>query len=217
MTIAVNNLIIKVRAELNDEDSDNYRWSDTELIGWLNSGLKEAAIHKPDIYIMVSSVLLVSGTKQSLPSGGIQLMDIIRNMGSAGATPGDAIRPIDRQALDTMFPNWHSDTSSAVVKHFVFDERYPLVFYVYPPNTGTYVEEIYGATPPAVAAGGNLSVEDIWEPALIDYVCYRAHRKDSDNSSANSATSDSYFRSFLLALGAKDAIEAIADPNRRRG
>lgn len=216
MAIAVNDLITKVRAELNDEDSDNYFWATDSLIGWLNSGLKEAVIHKPDIYVTIASVLLVVGTRQEIPSGGVQLMDIVRNMGAAGTTPGNPITLIDRQVLDTMYPSWHSMTAEATIKHYIYNEQYPKVFYVFPPNTGTYVEAIYGATPPIVSAGGNIPLDDIWEPALIDYVCYRAYKRAGDNSPINAATADAYYRSFLLALGAKDAVEAIYDPNRRR-
>jgi len=216
MAIAVNDLITKVRAELNDESSDNYMWSTDSLIGWLNSGLKEAVIHKPDIYMSIGVVSLLVGTRQVIPAGGVQLMDIVRNMGAAGTTPGNPITLIDRQVLDTMYPSWHSMTAEAAVKHFIYNEQYPKVYYVFPPNTGTYVEIIYGATPATVIAGDTFPLDDIWEPALIDYVCYRAYKRAGDNSPINAATADAYYRSFLLALGAKDAVEAMYDPNRRR-
>ena len=215
MAVAVSTVIGKTRHLLNDEDADNYRWQDVELLAGLNSGQKEAAIHKTDIYTLTAAVQLAVGTKQAAPAGSTQIIDIYRNMGVAGSTPGNAIRIVPRHIMDTMTPDWHASTAAAVVRHAVFDERNPKVFWVYPPNTGTYIEMCYALVPPDTTLVGNISLDDIWETALVDYVTYRAMMKDSDDG-VNQQTALAYYRNFLLSLGAKDAAEALYDPNRRR-
>lgn len=214
MSTAVNDIID--RAELILQDITNVRWTATELINWLNDGHREVVLIKPEANTTNESVQLTSGTKQTLPSGGICLLDIIRNMGSNGTTPGNAIRLVDRRILDDQVPGWHSETASAVTKHFMFDERDPTHYYVYPQSDGTnYIEVVYSSAPTTVAAGENISIPDIYANALIDYILYRAYSKDADYAE-NSQRAVAHYQAFTVSLGAKNSAESTNDPNLRK-
>jgi len=132
-------IITKVQGILLDSSGD--RWLDTELLGYLNMAIKQTIILKPDASTKTEAVQLVSGTRQSLPATGYQLIDVIRNMGADGNTPGRIVRLLRRQTLDNSDPDWHT-TENAVVQHYTYDEREPRNFYVYPgqPATPSYVE-----------------------------------------------------------------------------
>jgi len=139
------------RAAIILQDSTNIRWPFDELLRWLHDGQREVVLRKPDAYTKSEPLqLTVSETKQSIPAAGIQLLDVVRNLGTTGTTPGRAITRTERYILDAQRPNWNTETGSSVVKHYMFDERNPKIFYVYPPQPATspgYIEIVYSASP----------------------------------------------------------------------
>lgn len=213
MSVAVNDIID--RAETILQDTTNTTWPALELIDWLNAGQIEIVLLKPEASVTNEAmVLVVSETKQSLPTTGIQLLDVVRNMGTDGLVPGDAIRLIKRKILDEQLPAWHSEAGNAVVKHFMFDDRDPKHFYVYPPQpaaTPGYVEVIYSSAPTTIAAGGDISIDDVYANALLDYILYRAYSKDADYA-ANNQRALGHYQAFQQSMRAKDAAELLNDP-----
>ena len=73
MALTPNNIFTRVADTL--QDVGNVRWTSAELLRYLNDGRRELAINKPDIYSEHSSVALVAGTKQSIPSDGNRFID----------------------------------------------------------------------------------------------------------------------------------------------
>lgn len=196
-------------------DASGVRWPNTELLGWLNEGQRAIVGFKPTAYMKSLAVQLAAGTKQAAPSDCVQLVDIARNMGTDGNTPGRAIRITNRATLDAQVPNWHAATPSATVKHYTYTLLDPLRFYVYPPqpaNGQGYVEITYGALPPAGVLGVAIAVEDVYAHTLLDYVLYRAFSKDTEfGADANRATA--HQNAFLASLTGKAEVEAGLSPN----
>lgn len=213
-TLTAQSIIDKAATIL--QDATNVRWTSNELLGWLNDGQRQIALMRPDASVTTGNVTLVSGTKQSLPAGGLRLLDVVRNMGVGGATAGDAVRLVDREILDTQVPGWHYTTASTTIKHFIFDGRNPKVFYVYPPATGTSptVEAIYSVSPSDVAAAGNtITLDDIYQNPLLDWVLYRAFSKDAEYA-ANEELAKKHVSAFMAALGAKTEVDIATSPNK---
>lgn len=213
-TITTASIIAKAGKLL--QDTTGVRWDSTELLGWLNSGQREMLIYKPNANVKTQSVKLAAGTRQSLPADAVQLIDVPRNMGTDGTTPGRAIRQTQRETLDATLPTWHSATASAVVKHFIFNPLDPKNFYVYPPQPASgqgSVEEVFGAVPPDATSNGAISVDDIYETILLDYMLYRAFSKDSEY--ADPPKADKHFNVFVTALTGKSRTEVGANPNAR--
>jgi hypothetical protein len=107
------------------------RWTDTDWLTWLNDAQREAVHVKPDIYTTNQSILLTrASTKQALPDTAIQLLEVVRNMGADGATPGSAVTVVSKETMDNTVPTWHADAATGEVDNFVYDPRDPLRFYV---------------------------------------------------------------------------------------
>lgn len=204
------------KAEIILMDTSNTRWGESELLGWHNDGQREIVVYKPDACVTNDAVQLSAGIKQSLPSGGIILIDIPRNMGTDGSTPGRSVTLVDKAILDAVNPDWPSATASATVKHYMHDPRDPLNFYVYPPQPDSnqgYVEEVYTDTPDDCATTGDtISVADIYANALINYILFRAYAKDADYD-ANDERVRSAWGAFLNSLGVQEQKEAQINPN----
>ena len=198
------------------QDTTGVRWpQDAELFLWLNDGQREIVLRKPDAYSQNLVVQLVSGTKQTIPAAGIQLLDVVSNMGT-GSTPGRAITRIDREILDEQRPNWHSETASAETKHYMFDPRDPKTFYTYPPQHSTpgYVRMVYAAAPSDLATVSSaITLDDVYAGVLLDYILYRAYSKDADLTPTAPQRAISHYNAFLAALGAKGQIDATINPN----
>jgi len=201
-------------------DKNNDRWTGSELLDWLNDGQRAVALYRPDASYINGSVQLVAGTKQTLPVGGLRLLDVIRNMGVDGATPGAPIRYIDRHQLDQLSPTWHTASSNNVAANYVFDGRYPKNFYVSPPQTTSphKIEVVYSVSPLDVRVDGvdgetiddPITLDDIYQGALVDYILYRAWNKDSLYKDENKA--NSHYTAFLRSLGVKVKVDKAFDP-----
>lgn len=195
-------------------DAGKVRWPSNEMILWLNDGQREAAIFKPNIYVLNTNVSLVAGTKQALPAEANSLVEIVRNMGAGGLVPGRPIRIATRESLDSQIPDWHAaQAATTVVKHFIYSPLDPKNYYVYPASPGgVMVEAVFNASPPDATIGGVITLDDIYSSALLNFVLYRAYAKDTEFA-ANAATSDKYYQSFLTILRGKAGGEVAADPN----
>jgi len=204
------------KAEIILQDTTNVRWPAEELLSWLNDGQREIVLRKPDSYVENENQICVSGTKQSIPSDAIMLIDVVRNMGTDGATPGRAVTPIDRKILDDQRPNWHTETGVAEVKHYSFDDRDPKHFYVYPPQPSSafgYLELICSTSPPDVAAIADImTLDDVYSNPLLDYILYRAYSKDAALSPTAPQRAVSHYGAFLASLGIKEKGEALSEP-----
>jgi len=230
--ISTKTIIDKVSILL--QDTSNVRWSTDELLGWLNIGQGVIVILKPDANVVKTDVQLAAGTSQSLPDGsstyqdhsgatlraGLYLLALTRNLGVGGTTPGKSIRIIDQDLLDAMDPDWASADASAVVSHYMYNEKLPQIFSVYPPQPTSgqgYVEIVYSALPTACASYGAstyIDLPDHYESALIDYILYRAYSKDGD-AADSAGRAAAYYNTFLDTLGRQDLKEQEVDPNLR--
>lgn len=215
MAITAGDLLAKASKILQDET--NVRWPiTTEMLGWLDTVQREAVLLKPNILTATVSHRLVEGTRQTIPADALVLIDVTRNMGADGITPGRAITPISRMKLDAALPDWHMGIyANAIVQRYVYDVKNPKTFYVYPPQPSTsqsQVELTHSVAPTSIANTGTpISLDDIYEGALIDGVLSKAYAKDSENS-ASAERSTYYRKTFLEALGLRAQVEAAIDP-----
>lgn len=216
MTITAQSIFLK--AQTVSQDQTGVRWPASEAVGWFNMGQREIAIHKPSASVSNANLTLTTSTsKQTIPATAIMLIDVVRNMGVGGSTPGRAIRVVTREVLDNTIPNWHISTPASEVIHFVFDSRDQKNFYVWPrPNGAIQVEAITCVNPTEVteSAGalvGNLALDDIYEGPMLDYLLYRTYLKDAEYA-GNAARAVAHYQAFANALGIKAKIEALLSP-----
>lgn len=213
-TTQVNALV--ARASTLIQDATNVRWPIPELVGWLNDGQREVALNKPEASVKNVSVALIAGsTKQTLPADAVLLIDVVRNTGSGGSSPGTAVRLTDREVLDAQRPSWHSDANTVgYIQHYTYDTRDPKNFYVYPkaPGGGWQIEVVYSSSPQDAVTGGVISIDDTYANALLDYILYRAYSKDAEYA-GNANLAVAHYTAFANSLGIKTQNDMSRNPN----
>lgn len=165
----VRTLFKSVSTTLQDISPQFTRWPEQEMVIVANYGQMALAKYLPQAGSRIDAIKLQAGTRQDLTkvlaanikpgdgsaaadAFGITLLDIVRNMGADGATPGRIVRICDQDTKDSNDPDWHTRTG-AVVREFIFDKAMPKVFWVVP----------------GVPVGGNVWVDINWlaEPTRI--------------------------------------------------
>lgn len=211
-----SDVIDDVRKTLND--NSEIRWTTDELISYLNAAMLQVALVRPDASAKTEAIQLVAGTKQSIPSGGLRLLDVIRNMGTDGATPGYPVTPVDRTNLDLSNRLWHKTAGKTAIKNFSFDEKTPKTFYCTPPvssTTAVYAEISYSDSPtPVTAVGDTLPLDDVYRMPLHDWVLRMAFGKEIA-SSRSQALSARYENAFYQSLGIKSRADIAVTPNAK--
>lgn len=236
----VKDVLYRVSAQLHDISPQFTRWTQRELVLWLNDGQKAIAKYMPSSCSRVDAVKLAQGTKQSiekilaanvLPGDGSSpsdvyghyLQTVVRNMGANGVTPGNSIRVVDREVLDANNPSWHTSTASSV-SQYTFDPRYPKIFYVAPgvPAGGLWVEISYLANPVEVPVLGSygmdgadqtkISVDDKYVDDLVNYILARAYMKDAEFA-ANGNLATAHANMFTSSINAQVAALTGVNPN----
>lgn len=195
------------------QDETNVVWTSPQALEWLNDGQRAVCTLRPDANALNHTVQLAVGTKQAIT--GRRLFDIVRNMGVDGLTPGRAVTLIDKQVMDEFNFNWHNATASLEVEEYVYDPRDPTTFYVSPPVSNAddvYVEISEAVNPTDVpTVNDTIELNDIYGPALIEWMCYRFFGRDSEVT-PNHGRSLSYLQNFYGLLGKKFQIDLLAKP-----
>lgn len=205
------------------QDNTSVRWPVAELVRYLNDGQREVVLYRPDSVVTNTTVTCVAGTKQSIPTGGAKLIEVIRNVASTSAKK--AVRLTNREILDAQTPAWHNATGTVDILHFMFDPRDPKTFWVYPPATASaQLELLYAAYPTDItepadgstysAVTGNISLPDVFGNSLIDYILYRAYTKDSEYA-GNLQRAQAHYASFANALGIEIKATVAAAPTAK--
>lgn len=197
MAVAASSIINRVRTQLIDEGSTK-RWSDTELLRWLSDGERTIVAANPTASALTATRALVSGAKQTGPTDCYKVLTVYSNVS------GRAISMVPRSLLDSQYPTWTNTGSAAEVRHFFLDPADEKCFYVYPINNGSgSVNLSYSKYPVELTStSDNLTVDDIYQTALFDYVMFRAHSKDSDFA-AGQALAAGYLQAFTAYIGSE--------------
>lgn len=189
------------------QDADNVDWTESALVYWYNMGCRECVHLKPDANAQIEIVKLAVGAQQSAPAGSIVLLNVIRNMGIDGLTPGKGITRIDVNALAVFDRSWSlSANQSAETLNWAPDDE--TTFHVNPPSDGTnYVEIQVSKVPNQVIWDGAgaweselVGVADDYVFPVLNFILSCAYMKASDIP-GNDALATKHFNLFLGGLG----------------
>lgn len=195
------------------QDDEHVRWPVPELLEWMNDAAREIILRRPSARAVTQALALKAGTQQDIQDPSVQLLDVVRNLGSDGLTPGRAVRRVERQLLDDQCPDWHMERKKSSIRHYTYDDRSTKSFYVYPPAVaGVQVEVLVSQLPPVIAA----ATEAIDMPleylnAMVNYMAYRAFSKDSEYAQAQIATLQ--FQAFENAVTDPSQKALVNSPN----
>lgn len=196
------------------QDPTGIRWSDAELLRWMNDAQSMIASLRPDLVSKTGVHSCASGSLQDLGaqgSGGTvsaptRLLDVIKNADGRGVTQ------VDRKIMDTV-ENWHN-AGADKTKHFVFDERTPTLFMVYPQAvTAALLTVSYSYTPADLtnAAAETIKVPDSCATAMLDLTMFKAYSKDSEFA-GNAQRAQAYLASAMQFLVESAKVSASTSP-----
>lgn len=205
--------IVRRAKRILQERGDGIRWTNGELIGWLNEAYIAVATQRPDAHSRIDTVTLKAGAKQALPSDGLRAMEVISD--SEGGSP----RLTTRRMLSTMRPGWQREKEGGRFEFYVLDEMNPATFWLYPPAKEGSEAEVSYVGKPAQHEGESLdavgdapiSVSERFTTALLDFVLYRAFAKDAEVA-ANLSRSQSHYQAFAAAMAGKAQGDALVSP-----
>lgn len=215
------------RARLTLQDSSGVRWTDAELLIYINDAQREIVNFRPEATATHANLQLSTGTEQTLPSGGLRLIKVTRNMSgtASNATGAKSIRIVEEDLLNSIEPDWHDPTvtgSSAhgsIIKNYLFDPDDPKKFYVYPgvaSGSNAYVELIYSKLPTDLSSvSSTIDLEDTYGNAILNFVLYRAYLKDAEFA-GNQQRTATHYQLFIGSISGGGNAEAILDPNLDR-
>ena len=209
--VTAKELIEQVAGLLND--SDNVLWGRDELLIYLNDAQKAIVLRRPDACTVdLDDFTCKQGTKQTLPSDALRLVDVPRN------TNGRVIRgSLDKDTLDKNYPDWHSDEPELQAENFIYDARNPKTFYLFPSVVaGTQVNIVYSKTPDVISlsqmeSGATIGVDDIYSNAIVEWVMFKAYIKESE-STVSTNKSNMHLNAFKAQMGEKGQADAAMAP-----
>lgn len=191
-------------------DTSARTWDDAELLGYLRMGINKACALLLDLYVTVVTHDLAPGMRQTLPEGGLVLID--------GTTNGDG-GPVTQQALTELARiqrDWGAATPGQP-QYFMYDKRSPQTFMVYPPaGSGATIELIIGALPAEIGLSDEVPVSAWFDTALWAFICGMALAKNTQRQDlTKSGVFMTMFNADLAAWKANK--EATVSPPDKQG
>lgn len=247
-TVLMRDVLWRACTMMQDTKPQFYRHEEQDMVDAANDAQTAIAKFLPSACSRVDTVRLVPGTKQSIqaipmafckpgdgttplaPVIGSQVLDVSRNMGSDGLTPGVAIRIIPGKVQDAQDRNWHT-SAGTVVKAFIYDPATPRYFWVSPgahattpvwvdisytaqplkiPNTGTKDAEIYRFSGSSTQT---ITIADEHLDDIVNYIVARMMYKPSEWADAQKG--NAFAAMFTGSLNAKVQALTGHNPNIR--
>ncbi|MGP9826894.1 phage adaptor protein [Ectopseudomonas khazarica] len=206
MAATVGQVLSRAKRVL-QEGETGIRWTNVELLEWLNEGYLALLALRPDACAKTAEFVCSPGSRQTLPGTALRLLGVVRN--TAAGSAGLAVVMSARAVLDAARRGWHAEPQTLNVEQCIYEPAAdPRAFYVYPPaSSEARLEIIYCAAPephsPAQASDSSaeaLRVQEHYAPPLVDYLLFRAYSKDAEHQ-ANMARANMHHGAFVGALG----------------
>jgi hypothetical protein len=216
----VQDIIDEVRPIIHDE-TVSYRWSDANLLDYVNAGIRQIVTLIPEANV-TESVETISNNiaRQTLPTGGIKFIKASRNYADNGTTPEGAIRYVEKDVLDTYDPDWEYDTTlkadgANFFENYAHDPREPKIYFLFPCQAAANkkVAIVYSMIPTALTVTtATYPLADEYLNAIIQYVIYRALTKESRDTIPDEYRQE-LWGNFLAALGLQRQASLSAGPS----
>lgn len=211
-----NEVITEVRRLVSDTKA-TYRYSDSVLLGFVNSIIRRMVILRPDLFLNISDVAVTANsTLQSCPSGAVRLVEVFyTTLGGVRS----AITETSRDVLDQTYPEWVAESPGTPV-NYMRHVRNPTKFFVSPPPVaGVTLNIEYVAAPATYSGSDTIALPDAYFGALVDGTVFLT--QSIDNEHVNSGRAKLFQDSFIQALGVDlqsrvvtDTEEAGLDPKQ---
>lgn len=216
--ILISDVVFRARFQLQDlrDQNDNplvglFRWTDEELALYAKDGMTEVAFYKPSATARMVEFTCVAGTLQDMsgmtsPTVG-RLLNIVSY--SASGHPRRPLRAAMRDDMDRMRPDWHGP-GQGQPKNFVYDERNPMFFWLYPGATpGATLSILVSAVPESTST--HLLIERTHVVAVTNYILFRALTRDIDENAY--VRGEMFYDAFAASVGVQRQSKFAFSPN----
>lgn len=206
MTLLASDYIASLRVTTVDPAA--VTWSNAAWLIFLAEAERQVCILKPDAYTQISSITLVAGRDQQLPTTSTGLLDIYRNTAS-----GKPCGQVQRSLLDETMRFRAVPTAEVDVRAWAHDSRVPTRFTVNPPNTGSgAVDALIGVIPAAFAAvSDTMHLSDIFQAAIKFFALGEAY---AANTKRQDLTKVGFYRGEAAKLlGSRTQIQTAVSPH----
>jgi hypothetical protein len=170
-------VITAARVAIQDSRVGYYRYSDADMLSFVNQTLTRMAVLRPDLFsVIVEWPLTPETVLQSCPPDSQRLVEIFQVVGEGGVTE------VSRDMLNQTYPDWVSDPPGTPV-NFMRHVRNPNKFFVYPrPSTCCKVLGEYVQIPPPYALEEDIQVLPAsYFAVLVDGTVYVAESIDNEH------------------------------------
>lgn len=185
------------------------------LLDFLNSAVRAVAMQRPDLMAVTESIRLEPGMRQRLPQrkrhgasrDAVMLIDLVRNMGQDGETPGPTIAVSSPDILLA----WASpEHTGSVIENYAYDRMTNRdVYFVYPAVSAcreVWVEATYSAPPAVITCfDQEIGLPDDYAAALEHHVL--ASILSGDNESSNAVKAAYHMQMYASLLGIKTQVD----------
>lgn len=207
----VTDIINRVNDALVDDQFT--RWPKNDLLSYLNEAQKAIVLIRPDSFVIDVELTCTDGTKQALPDEALRLVDVRYNSVSKRA-----IVKKERSEITEYDPGWYGTTGETDAEAFVYDERDPKVFFVYPGlAAGSKLDIVCSKTPAEIPVAdidtASSSLQSVYTNAIVEFMLYKAHSKDFEYSEQQKAVT--HYQMFRTILNAKSEGEIGMTPTNK--
>lgn len=198
-------VIDQVRVLISDDNAlMPERFSDADLLGFVNQAIKRTAMVRPDLFITDTTITPTADqVEQELSATITRIMEVHRVVG------GGAIGEVDKETMDRSAPDWTTETSGTPV-NWMRHPRNPRRYFLYPaPSTGTQISVEYIEVPSDYALGDTMILPDSYKGAVVDCTVYLAEVVDNEHVETQRAKSflDSYLQALGIDMTQRDVVD----------
>lgn len=197
----VSDIVSEARGYLQDTDAGGYRFSDADLLLYLNDAIKLMTDVRPELFTEIVTFSCVAGTQQQLGTtvGAVAssgLFEVIAN------DKGEALREMDMSVLDRFRPGWANDTYGSA-QNWARQNGSKYIFYVYPGATaGLGITLSHVSIPVYTLLGNTIDGRLLpYTSAIAEYMAGAVLMRDQEGSSPNDSLT--FKNSFVAKIGAK--------------
>ncbi len=197
-----------VRLKIND--TAGARFTDARAIRWGNDAQLAIVTTLPLAGFTKAVVTPAATCRQTLEGLGLtdatQLLDLGCNVAADGVTIGNQITKRKRAEIADFNPAWQN-TPGTAADHYVYDERDPTTFYLFPQiaSGGGKIEVEYAKRPALMTDLSNsLGVSDTYRQAMEAFLLY-SHYSVVNGADFNPSLASAYAQMFQQLLGVRTA------------
>lgn len=198
------NVITEARKLLQDTQQPN-RYSDADMVGYVNQVLRRMVVFRPDLFTVITSIPLTANTViQSLPSDAHRLVEVYY------INDYNAVTEVEREVLERAYPLWVSDPAG-IPLNYIRHPRNATQFFLYPrPVSSLTATAEYIAIPSTYTLYDQIAnLKDAYLGTVVDGVVWLASSIDDEHVSSGRAKL--FYDAFVQSLGVDLQQRAVVD------